>query len=165
MFQRVPLSVIRSFFTVHTALVWYMSYIYHFCKLYIFRTVPLPIIRSFFTVHTAMVWYMSYIYHCCVYSEKTSNDGQRNCPKHVEFHSKNKFEKLVHLVGFIIRMPLRVLSIGALPQGFPIRASEERGRCTILKPILDLPLGVSAPSRFPFWSPYIERDALFQEPF
>ena len=25
------------------------------------------------------------------------------CPKHVEFYSKNKFEKLVHLVGFIIR--------------------------------------------------------------
>ena len=24
--------------------------------------------------------------------------------KHVEFYSKNKFEKLVHLVGFIIRM-------------------------------------------------------------
>jgi hypothetical protein len=23
--------------------------------------------------------------------------------KHVEFHSKNKFEKLVHLVGFIIK--------------------------------------------------------------
>ena len=23
-------------------------------------------------------------------------------PKHVEFYSKNKFEKLVHLVGFII---------------------------------------------------------------
>jgi hypothetical protein len=33
---------------------------------------------------------------------KTSDDGQKNCPKHVEFHSKNKFEKLVHLVGFII---------------------------------------------------------------
>jgi hypothetical protein len=28
--------------------------------------------------------------------------GERNCPKHVEFYSKNKFEKLVHLVGFII---------------------------------------------------------------
>jgi len=28
----------------------------------------------------------------------------RNCPKHVEFYSKNKFEKLVHLVGFIIRI-------------------------------------------------------------
>ena len=33
---------------------------------------------------------------------KTPDDGQRNCPKHVEFYSKNKFEKLVHLVGFII---------------------------------------------------------------
>ena len=32
------------------------------------------------------------------------DDGQRNCPKHVEFYSKNKFEKLVHLVGFIIRI-------------------------------------------------------------
>jgi len=30
-------------------------------------------------------------------------DGQRNCTKHVEFHSKNKFEELMHLVGFIIR--------------------------------------------------------------
>jgi len=36
--------------------------------------------------------------------KKTPDDGQRNCPKHVEFYSKNKFEKLVHLVGFIIRM-------------------------------------------------------------
>jgi len=33
----------------------------------------------------------------------TPDDGQRNCPKHVEFYSKSKFEKLVHLVGFIIR--------------------------------------------------------------
>jgi hypothetical protein len=37
-----------------------------------------------------------------VYS--TPDDGQRNCPKHVEFYSKNKFDKLVHLVGFIIRI-------------------------------------------------------------
>jgi len=43
-------------------------------------------------------------YHCCVYSKKTPDDGQRNCPKHVEVYSKNKFEKLVHLVGFIIRI-------------------------------------------------------------
>jgi hypothetical protein len=34
----------------------------------------------------------------------TPDDGQRNCPKHVEFYSKNKFEKLVHRVGFIIRI-------------------------------------------------------------
>jgi hypothetical protein len=34
---------------------------------------------------------------------KTPDDGQRNCPKHsVSF--QNKFEKLVHLVGFIIRI-------------------------------------------------------------
>ena len=38
-----------------------------------------------------------------MYSEKTPDDGQRNCPKRVEYHSKNKFEKLVHLVGFIVR--------------------------------------------------------------
>ena len=42
------------------------------------------------------------IYRCCVYSEKLLMMGQRNCPKRVEFYSKNKFEKLVHLVGFII---------------------------------------------------------------
>ena len=32
------------------------------------------------------------------------DDGQRYCPKHVKFYSKNKFEKLFHLVGFIIRI-------------------------------------------------------------
>ena len=35
---------------------------------------------------------------------KPPDDGQRNCPKHVELYSKNKSEKLVHLVGFIIRI-------------------------------------------------------------
>jgi hypothetical protein len=47
---------------------------------------------------------------CCVNSEEllmmgwgTPDDGQRNCPKHAEFPSKNKTEKLVHLVGFIVR--------------------------------------------------------------
>jgi len=44
------------------------------------------------------------IYLCCVNSENIPDDGQRNCPKHVEFYSKNKCEKLVHLVGFIIRI-------------------------------------------------------------
>ena len=34
----------------------------------------------------------------------TPDDGQRNCQKHVEFYSKNKFQKLVYLVGFIIRI-------------------------------------------------------------
>ena len=70
-----------------------------------FRTVPLSISRSF-SLYTQQ-WYMSYrsadIYRCCVYNKKTPDDRQRNCPKHVDFYSKNKFEKFVHLVGFIIR--------------------------------------------------------------
>ena len=92
-----------------------------------FRTVPLPIIRSF-SLYTQQ-WCMSCrfadslragsgrnwqfrpdparklydIYHCCV-QWKTPDDGQRNCAKLVEFCSKNKFEKLEHLLGFIIRI-------------------------------------------------------------
>jgi len=60
----------------------------------------MSIIRSFslYTQQTCMT------YHYCVYSKKTPDDRQRNCPKHVEFYSKNKFEKLVHLVGVIIRI-------------------------------------------------------------
>jgi len=41
----------------------------------------------------------------------TPDDGRRNCPKHVEFHSKNKFEKLVHLVGFNIQKILCNISL------------------------------------------------------
>jgi len=40
--------------------------------------------------------------------KKTPDDVQRNSPKHVEFYSKNKFQKLVHLVGFIIRINVLV---------------------------------------------------------
>jgi len=82
-----------------------------------FRIAPPSIIRSF-SLYTQQ-WYMSYrfavslgeqavskpVWHkplLCV-QWKTPDDGQRSCPKHVEFHFKNKFEKLVHLIGFIIR--------------------------------------------------------------
>ena len=34
----------------------------------------------------------------------TPVDGQKTPPKRVEFYSKNKFEKLVHLVGFIMTL-------------------------------------------------------------
>ena len=44
---------------------------------------------------TKLVWHIPLL---CV-QRKTPGDGQSNCPKHVEFHSKNKFEKLVHLVA------------------------------------------------------------------
>jgi hypothetical protein len=45
--------------------------------------------------------YMTYTFLCVQW--KTPDDEHRNCPKYVQFHSKNKFEKLVHLVCFIIR--------------------------------------------------------------
>jgi hypothetical protein len=32
---------------------------------------------------------------------------QKTCPKHVNFYSKNKFEKLVHLVDFIVRIRIK----------------------------------------------------------
>jgi len=76
-----------------------------------FRTVHLSII-SRFSLYT-QPWYISYrfadskaVWHkplLCV-QWKTPDDGQRNCPKHVNFYFKNKFEKLVYLVGFIVRI-------------------------------------------------------------
>jgi len=94
---------------------WFLKFIFG-VKLYMFRTVPLSIIRRF-SLYTQQ-WYMSYrfadslqavsktVWHIpllCV-QWKSPDDGQRNCPKHVEFYSKNKFEKSVHLVGFITRI-------------------------------------------------------------
>ena len=68
-----------------------------------FRTAPLSIIKSF-SLYTQK-WYMSYRFA----DSLRAGSGQnvlilRNCPKQVKFYSKNKFEKLVHLVGFIIRI-------------------------------------------------------------
>ena len=46
------------------------------------------------------VWHMPLL---CV-QWKTPDDAQRNFPKYVKFYSKNKLEKLVRLVGFVIRI-------------------------------------------------------------
>ena len=96
MFRTFPLSIIRSF-SLYTQ-QWSMS-----ADLYEISSVHN---QEFFTVHTVMVYVSRPVWHrplLCV-QWKTPDDGQRNCPKHVELYSKNKFEKLVHLVGFIIRM-------------------------------------------------------------
>jgi hypothetical protein len=90
-------------------------------KLYMFRTVPLPIIRRY-SLYTQQ-WYMSYrfvdslravsgwngssilillsarklsVWHVPLLCVQwiTPDDGQRNCPKNVEFHFQNKFEKI-----------------------------------------------------------------------
>jgi len=82
-------------------------------KLYMFRTVLMTVIRSFslynFTHplgHTGPITGSLYLYLfllLCV-QWKITDDGQRNCTKHVQFYPKNKFEILVHLVGFVIRI-------------------------------------------------------------
>jgi len=58
---------------------------------------------DFFYSETVLTFWTSLIPLLCV-QWKIADDGQRNCPKHVEFYSKNKFEKLVYLIGFIIRI-------------------------------------------------------------
>jgi len=62
------------------------------------RTVSLSIISSL-ALYTQQNLYVLLCVQCY-----TSDVGQRNCPKHVELYSKNKFEKLVHQFGFIIRI-------------------------------------------------------------
>jgi len=80
-------------------------YTQHFCNLCIlfafFNTFILKNVMcgSCSQAVSKPVWHIPLL---CV-QWKTPDDGHRNCLKHEEFHSKNKFEKLVHLVGFIIR--------------------------------------------------------------
>ena len=90
-----------------------------------FRTVHLSIIRVFHCTHSNGTCHTGLLTACEQYQDgvpawscsqaiwhtpllrvqwKAPDYGQRNCPKHVEFYSKNKFEKLVYLVGFIIRI-------------------------------------------------------------
>ena len=93
--------------------LWYISYnkinsMHRFLKfifgmkLYVFRTVSFHH-QEFFTLHIAMVYVSKHVWHtpllCVLW--KTPDVVQRNCPKHIEFYSKSKFEKLVHLVGII----------------------------------------------------------------
>jgi len=62
-----------------------------------FRTAPLSIIRNFFTVHTAMV-----------YGIQLASRIRTELQFRPDPARKNKFEKLVHLFGFIRRKILAV---------------------------------------------------------
>jgi len=94
MFRKVPLSIIRSL-SLYTQ-QWYMSYRF---------------VDSLRSAGSGRKWLGSAaggadlydIYHCCVYSEKLLM-MDRGTVRNMKFYSKNKFEKLVHLVGFIIRV-------------------------------------------------------------
>jgi len=91
MLRRVPLSIIRSFSLY--AQQWYMSYRFADSRIRMeLQFHPDPTVSK-------PVWHIPLLR----VQWKTPDDGQSNCPKHAEFHSKNKCEKLVHLVGFIIR--------------------------------------------------------------
>jgi len=72
-------------------------------KLCVFQTVSLSIIQVMLTACEQAVSITCMTYTIAVCTVKSPDDRQRNCLKHVEFHFKNKFEKLVHLVGFIVR--------------------------------------------------------------
>jgi len=109
MFRTVSLSIIRS-----SSLYTQLRYISYSLRAGSGRNVLILLASC---QQTCMQWYMSYMSSCsqavskplwhipllCV-QWKTPDDGQMNCPKHVEFYSKNKFEVLMYLVGFIIRI-------------------------------------------------------------
>jgi hypothetical protein len=64
---------------------------------------------------------------CMCTVNEIHDDGQTNCPKRVEFHSKNKFEKLVILIGFIIGVlepftgNLRISNISQIGQHISVK--------------------------------------------
>jgi len=62
---------------------------------------------------------------------KTPDDGQRNCPKHVEFYSKNKFLELVHLCDFIVRIYRDVRFTVTLTSIYRDARSPERQKCNM----------------------------------
>jgi hypothetical protein len=92
--------------------------IYSVIKLYMFRASSLPIIRNFSTVHSALVSFVQVSDDrfqaqsgCSVLTVlgsghqkparniqvpnlqwKTPDDGQRKCPKHVEFYDKTNLD-------------------------------------------------------------------------
>jgi len=103
MFRTVPLSIIRSFiFTVHTAMAYVIQVMRIACEQDQYGTSSLPILLA----SCQQNMYDIYLLLCVQW--KTPDDGQRNCLKHVEIYSENKLEKLVHLVGFILRTNIQI---------------------------------------------------------
>ena len=115
--EYIPISIVKP-----TRCNSVSNFFYFEMTLYMFRTVFPSIIRSSRLYIRQQVFVKQILLSAClqVYwpqavskpvwhipllcvQWKTPDDEQRNCPKHVEFYSKNKFDKLVHLVGFIIR--------------------------------------------------------------
>jgi len=77
-------------------------------KLYIFRTVRLSIIRSLVTVHSAMVYVIQV---CRQLSSRTRMELTVPSWSCCRVSCQNKFVKLVHLFGFIIKKDPHVLML------------------------------------------------------
>ena len=68
---------------------WYMSY-----------RIRMELRSILILLASCQQTYITYTIAVC--TVKTPDDGQRNCPKHVEFHSKNKFEKSVRSILILL---------------------------------------------------------------
>ena len=86
----------QVFFTVHTAMVYVIQVCWQFNSEQDQDGTAVPSWSC-----SQAVWHIPLL---CV-QWKIPDDGQTNCPKYVEFYSEKKFEKLVHVVGFVIRIP------------------------------------------------------------
>ena len=74
---------LQEIFTVHTAIVYVIQVCWQLVsRIRIFRLDPAH------ELSVKPVWHIPLL---CV-QWKSPEDGQNNCPKHVEFYSKNKFE-------------------------------------------------------------------------
>ena len=96
MFRTVPLSITRSFSLYTRQRYVSFRYCWQLASRIQDGTHPDPV-RNLSAI---TVWHIPLL---CV-QRKTPDDGHKNCPKHVDFYSKNKYDNLVHLFGFIIRI-------------------------------------------------------------
>jgi hypothetical protein len=99
MFRTLPLSISRCY-SLYTQ-QWYMSYRF----VDSFRAAAAGSGWNWVPSRSCSQAVYKSVWHIPLLSVQwiTPDDGQRKCPKHVEFHFQNKFEKLVHLIGFIIK--------------------------------------------------------------
>jgi len=121
MFRTVPMSVIRSS-SLYTQ-QWYVSCT--FADSLTGRNSVLILLAS----------YMTYTITCVQW--KTPDDEHRNCPKHAEFYSENKMEKLVRLKGKSKAVPLQAWSgpEGSRKLRFPdfVTTTQDDGRLSAIR--------------------------------
>ena len=114
--RNISKGINKTYYQVHSILITKANEMHYFSDLfdkilYMCRAGPLSIIRSLNTVYTSIgICHTSYVdcllarsilttivdsqrtgmtnTYCCVYSIETPDDGQRTCPKHVQYFIK-----------------------------------------------------------------------------